>query len=112
MVHLVPTPQGSMEIEEGDGQKDKEVMEEEDNKKVVQETTLPFYKLLSYADWLDWIMMGLGTFGSVIHGMAQPVGYYLLGRALNGYGSNIGNNQAIVHALKQVSSSNGSFYVD
>lgn len=80
-------------------------MEEEDDhdevKKIVARA-LPFFKLLSYADYVDWILMGLGTLGSIVHGMALPVGYLLLGKALNAFGNNIHDIDAMVPALKKV----------
>ncbi|XP_072971363.1 ABC transporter B family member 19-like [Typha angustifolia] len=63
---------------------------------------LPFIRLLSYADAVDWVLMGLGTLGSVVHGMAQPVGYLLLGRALDAFGNNISDERAMVRALYKV----------
>ena len=67
-----------------------------------EDEALPFHKLLSYADGLDWVLMALGTLGCVVHGMAQPVGYLLLGKALNAYGNNINDTKAMVHALYKV----------
>ncbi|CAN0922820.1 ABC transporter B family member 19 [Linum grandiflorum] len=64
--------------------------------------TVSFRELLRYADGLDWLLMGLGTLGSVVHGMAQPVGYLLLGKALNAFGSNINDDIAMVRALDKV----------
>lgn len=58
-------------------------------------------KLLSYADVFDWVLMGLGTLGSVVHGMAQPLGYLLLGKALGAFGSNIHDTEAMVKAPKE-----------
>ncbi|KAH8487776.1 hypothetical protein H0E87_026381 [Populus deltoides] len=46
--------------------------------------------------------MALGTLGSIIHGTAQPIGYLLLGKALNAFGSNIGDDAAMVKALDKV----------
>ncbi|OVA09398.1 ABC transporter [Macleaya cordata] len=63
---------------------------------------LPFHKLLSYADAFDWTLMALGTLGSVVHGMAQPIGYLLLGKALNAFGDNINDTDAMVKALYKV----------
>ncbi|QHO16333.1 ABC transporter B family member [Arachis hypogaea] len=63
---------------------------------------LPFFKLLSYADVIDWILMSLGMVGSIVHGMALPVGYLLLGKALNAFGNNIHDQDAMVKALKQI----------
>lgn len=67
--------------------------------------TLPFYKLLSQADKVDWILMALGTLGSIVHGLAQPVGYFLLGKALDAFGKNINNTDEMVKALFKVSTS-------
>ncbi|WOL05032.1 ABC transporter B family member 10-like [Canna indica] len=63
---------------------------------------LPFHRLLSYADMADWVLMGLGTMGSIVHGMAQPIGYLLLGKALEAFGNNIDDQRAMVKALQQV----------
>lgn len=73
---------------------------DEQKKNVVR--ALPFFKLLSYADLVDWILMGLGALGSVVHGMALPIGYLLLGKALNAFGNNIDDTDAMVRALKKV----------
>ncbi|XP_048137934.1 ABC transporter B family member 19-like [Rhodamnia argentea] len=80
--------------------KETEVLEEV--KKKSDPKGLPFYKLLKYADFLDWTLMALGTVGSVVHGMAQPIGYLLLGKALNAFGSHINDKQGMVKALKEV----------
>lgn len=76
--------------------------DDETKKNVVR--ALPFFKLLSYADAIDWILMGLGTLGAIVHGMALPVGYLLLGKALNAFGNNINDQDAMVHALEKVHS--------
>ncbi|CAK9315634.1 unnamed protein product [Citrullus colocynthis] len=72
--------------------------EEEDGS---SDDAFPFHKLLSYGDALDWVLMALGTFGSLLHGLAQPIGYILLGKALNAFGNNINDLDAMVHALYQ-----------
>ncbi|KAL0304527.1 UNVERIFIED_CONTAM: ABC transporter B family member 19 [Sesamum radiatum] len=59
--------------------------ETETSKEDINSQTLPFYKLLSQADRLDWILMVLGTLGSIVHGLAQPIGYLLLGKALDAF---------------------------
>lgn len=73
--------------------------EEEDGS---SDGAFPFHKLLSYGDALDWVLMAFGTFGSLLHGLAQPIGYLLLGKALNAFGNNINDLDAMVHALYQV----------
>ncbi|KAK3042796.1 hypothetical protein RJ639_001069 [Escallonia herrerae] len=71
----------------------------EDTKKEIAAETLPFLKLLSYADALDWTLMILATLGSIVHGFAQPVSYLLLGKALDAFGRNINDPDAMVTAL-------------
>ena len=75
---------------------------EDDPETEVEAQALPFYKLLSYADGLDWVLMVLGTLGSIVHGLAQPIGYMLLGRALDAFGNNMGNTDNMVKALYKV----------
>lgn len=77
-----------------------ELKTDEDLKPVAE--GVAFRELLSYADGLDWTLMVLGTLGSTIHGLAQPVGYMLLGKALDAFGENINNDEAMVKALKKV----------
>jgi len=96
MLQRSTQPEQPMQVE----RKETEVLE--DVKKKSDPTGLPFYKLLKYVDTLDWILMALGTIGSVVHGMAQPVGYLLLGKALDAFGSHIDNKDETVHALKKV----------
>lgn len=81
----------------------KEMMEDEKSKEeMTRVETLGFNKLLSYADALDWSLMVLGTLGSIVHGMAFPVGYLLLGKALDAFGNNINDTVAMVKSLNQV----------
>ncbi|KAK9914635.1 hypothetical protein M0R45_038404 [Rubus argutus] len=82
--------------------KNKQVIDEDDETKASASQTVGFVKLLSYADAWDWTMMVLGTLGSVVHGMAFPVGYLLLGKALDAFGNNIHDTDAMVKALYKV----------
>ncbi|TVU42770.1 hypothetical protein EJB05_09191, partial [Eragrostis curvula] len=66
------------------------------------EKPFSFFGLLCYADKVDWFLMALGTIGSVIHGIAFPVGYLLLGKALDAFGTNINDQEGMVHALYKV----------
>lgn len=63
---------------------------------------VPFARLLAYADAVDWLLMVLGTLGSAVHGAAQPVGYLLLGKALDAFGNNISDQREMVRALEKV----------
>ncbi|CAK9187746.1 unnamed protein product [Ilex paraguariensis] len=84
-------------------QPEEEKQDETEIKKMdITSQVLPFHKLLSYADALDWTLMALGTLGSIVHGLAQPVGYLLLGKALDAYGKHIGHTDSMVNALYKV----------
>ncbi|KAG9133927.1 hypothetical protein Leryth_004648 [Lithospermum erythrorhizon] len=76
--------------------------ETEDEKNKIVAQVLPFRKLLSYADAWDWTMMVLGMLGSIVHGLAQPIGYLLLGKALDAFGNNVNDTEEMVKALKKV----------
>ncbi|KAK3121040.1 hypothetical protein QOZ80_8BG0645170 [Eleusine coracana subsp. coracana] len=66
------------------------------------EKPFSFFGLLCYADKIDWFLMALGTIGSIIHGIAFPIGYLLLGKALDAFGTNINDQDGMVHALNKV----------
>ncbi|KAI7726106.1 hypothetical protein M8C21_021578, partial [Ambrosia artemisiifolia] len=51
---------------------------------------------------LDYTLMVFASLGSVIHGLAQPLGYLLLGKAINAFGNNINDDVAMVKALKKL----------
>nr|GEZ92441.1 ABC transporter B family member 19-like [Tanacetum cinerariifolium] len=71
----------------------------DDVKVNLNDQPLPFTKLLSYADALDYTLMALASLGSIIHGLAQPLGYLLLGKAIDAFGTNIHDDKAMVKAL-------------
>ncbi|GJZ69811.1 ABC transporter B family member 19-like protein [Tanacetum coccineum] len=74
----------------------------DDVKVNLNDQPLPFTKLLSYADALDCTLMALASLGSIIHGLAQPLGYLLLGKAIDAFGTNIHDDKAMVKALYKV----------
>lgn len=83
-------------------QDDQKREETEEIKNRIDSQGVSFHELLSYADALDWTLMALGTLGSTVHGLAQPVGYLLLGKALDAFGNNIHDTKAMVKALEKV----------
>ncbi|XP_073261091.1 ABC transporter B family member 19-like [Populus alba] len=103
---MSPKPQDLViDVEENKSSKDINVVDVENEKKKdrkIINKPLPFHKLLSYTDAVDWSLMPLGTSGSIIHGTAQLIGDLLLGKALNAFGSNIGDDAAMVKALDNV----------
>ncbi|XXG38977.1 hypothetical protein AAC387_Pa01g0057 [Persea americana] len=56
--------------------------------KKTKEQSLPFFKLFSFADKYDWLLMAGGSLGAVIHGSAMPVFFLLFGEMVNGFGKN------------------------
>lgn len=95
MVHSLPEPEEAAAVPV---QEEKEMIKKNGG----GDEAVSFWKLLSYADVMDWVLMVLGTLGSVVHGMAQPIGYLLLGKALDAFGNNIHDTEAMVRALKKV----------
>ncbi|XP_057969439.1 ABC transporter B family member 19 [Malania oleifera] len=53
-----------------------------------KEQTLSFYKLFSFADRYDWLLMITGSLGAVVHGSSMPVFFLLFGEMVNGFGKN------------------------
>ncbi|XP_065860081.1 ABC transporter B family member 19-like [Euphorbia lathyris] len=85
-----------------DAEEENKSCNNEDDEKDIRNKALPFKKLLSYADRVDWVLMTLGTLGAIVHGLAQPVGYLLLGKALDAFGNNLFDVHAMVHAIDQI----------
>nr|ACF22787.1 MDR-like ABC transporter [Brachypodium distachyon] len=69
---------------------------------VKKDEPFPFFGLFCYADALDWLFMMLGTMGSFVHGMSPSMSYYILGKCVDAFGNNIGDQDAIVHGLSKL----------
>ncbi|MCL7045636.1 hypothetical protein MKW94_028165, partial [Papaver nudicaule] len=62
-----------------------DVVGEDDNPKK-EVATVPFYKLFSYADRYDVLMMLVGTISAVASGMGMPLLMILLGTVIDSFG--------------------------
>lgn len=51
--------------------------------------SVAFYKLFSFADPLDYVLMVFGTVGACVHGAAIPVFFIFFGKLINAFGSNV-----------------------
>uniref|UniRef100_A0A6N2L8U0 Uncharacterized protein n=1 Tax=Salix viminalis TaxID=40686 RepID=A0A6N2L8U0_SALVM len=50
--------------------------------------SVPFFKLFSFADSTDYMLMFLGAIGAIVNGMSMPLMTLLLGDVINAFGSN------------------------
>ncbi|CAK9201386.1 unnamed protein product [Sphagnum troendelagicum] len=63
----------------------------------------PYFKLFSFADPLDYLLMILGTIGSIGNGMTLPIMTLILGGLINAFGDNQNDNQQVIHAVSKMS---------
>ncbi|XP_074355611.1 ABC transporter B family member 21-like [Apium graveolens] len=61
---------------------------------------VPFYKLFSFADPTDVILMIVGTISAIGNGMCLPMFSILLGESAEAYGRNQSNNQTVEKVSK------------
>lgn len=54
---------------------------EEEKKKQQQNVSL--LKLFSFADFQDYVLMGIGSIGACIHGVSVPVFFIFFGKLIN-----------------------------
>ena len=50
--------------------------------------TVPFFKLLSFADKKDVVLMVLATIGALFNGMAMPIMTKIFGELVDAFGAN------------------------
>ncbi|KAI5062204.1 hypothetical protein GOP47_0022743 [Adiantum capillus-veneris] len=55
--------------------------------------SVSFFKLFSYADKVDYLLIALGTLGAFGHGLAFPIFFFFFGKLVNSFGSNQDNPQ-------------------
>lgn len=66
-----------------------------------QADSVPFYKLFSFADCKDIILMVLGTIFAIANGMAMPVMTLLVGDVVDSFGQNT-SGKHVVHEVSKV----------
>lgn len=71
--------------EEEEVKKTEKNKEEEDHEKT---KTVPFYKLFAFADSFDFLLMILGTLGSIGNGLGFPIMTILFGDLVDAFGQN------------------------
>ncbi|KAG6547925.1 hypothetical protein Mapa_010745 [Marchantia paleacea] len=61
-----------------------------------------FYRLFSFADGVDYLLMGFGTLGACTHGVAVPVFFIFFGRLIDAFGANYNNPFRMGHEVSKV----------
>ncbi|KAJ4721874.1 ABC transporter B family protein [Melia azedarach] len=64
--------------------------------------TVPFYKLFSFADSADILLMTVGTIAAIGKGLCQPFLTLLMGSLANAFGQNV-NLQQLIHDVSKAS---------
>ncbi|KAK7363394.1 hypothetical protein VNO77_05536 [Canavalia gladiata] len=64
--------------------------------------TVPYYKLFSFADSWDYLLMLVGTISAVGNGVVMPLMTVAIGDAINSFGGKVDNKQ-VVHDVSKVS---------
>lgn len=67
-----------------------------------KEESLPFFKLFSFADKFDYLLMITGTLGAIVHGSSMPVFFLLFGEMVNGFGKNQMDLHQMTHEVSRV----------
>lgn len=67
-----------------------------------KEQSLPFFKLFSFADKFDHLLMITGSIGAIIHGSSMPVFFLLFGEMVNGFGKNQMDLHQMTHEVSKV----------
>lgn len=57
--------------------------------------TVPFFKLFSFADSLDYLLMSVGTIGAIGNGICMPLMTIILGDVINSFGESANSNKVV-----------------
>ncbi|KAF2310356.1 hypothetical protein GH714_007963 [Hevea brasiliensis] len=76
---------------------------EKSKKKEESTNTLPFYKLFSFADSIDYLLMFVGVIAAAGNGVCMPLVTVAFGDAVNAFGDNSVNTKEVVHEVSKVS---------
>ncbi|KAK9934149.1 hypothetical protein M0R45_021303 [Rubus argutus] len=62
---------------------------------------VPFFKLFSFADSMDYLLMSVGTISAIGNGLCMPLMTIIMGDVINSFGES-GNNKQVVDAVSKV----------
>lgn len=77
-----------------------EVELQEDSKKEESTKVVPYYKLFSFADSMDILLIALGTIAAVGNGITVPLMPVLLGNIINAFGESTNTKQVVDEVSK------------
>ncbi|KAL9676877.1 hypothetical protein QQ045_005098 [Rhodiola kirilowii] len=63
--------------------------------------SVPFYKLFSFADSTDWLLMAFGTFGAAGNGICMPLMTVIFGEVIDSFGGTA-NTEDVVNKIAKV----------
>ena len=64
--------------------------------------TVPLYKLFSFADPLDHLLMFVGTVGAIGNGISMPLMTLIFGNMINAFGATENSNEVVDEVSKVV----------
>ncbi|KAI4349803.1 hypothetical protein L6164_010357 [Bauhinia variegata] len=71
------------------------------DKQTEKAETVPFYKLFTFADSIDFLLMFVGTVGAIGNGLGLPLMTLLFGQMIDSFGTNQRNSH-VVHEVSKV----------
>ncbi|XP_012084222.1 ABC transporter B family member 4 isoform X2 [Jatropha curcas] len=80
-----------------------DLKEDKTKKKEKSTKTLPYYKLFSLADPIDYLLMFVGTLAAAANGICMPLMTVIYGDTVNAFGENSVNANLLVHEVSKVS---------
>ncbi|XP_010999324.1 PREDICTED: ABC transporter B family member 4-like [Populus euphratica] len=84
--------------EKNDNQQESEKSEE----KKESTNVVPYYKLFSFADPTDYLLMFVGTIAAIGNGTCMPTMTIIFGQLVNAFGSTSTNIEEVTHEVSQV----------
>ncbi|CAK7327444.1 unnamed protein product [Dovyalis caffra] len=85
-------------VEKSDNKQDSEKSKE---KKEIT-NVVPYYKLFSFADPIDYLLMFVGTIAAIGNGSCMPTMTIMFGQIVNAFGSTSTNIEEVTHEVSQV----------
>jgi ATP-binding cassette subfamily B (MDR/TAP) protein 1 len=75
---------------------------EKSKEKKESTNVVPYYKLVSFADPTDYLLMFVGTIAAIGNGACMPIMTILFGQVVNAFGSTSTNTEEVTHEVSQV----------